>query len=135
MVEDPVSKTAEQFIEGQDLKWKRELARGRLIKMKDVGREGWQYWARKAWTFHIQHDYRVKVLVLERIEFDHAEGKRAYAWDGTTGAVEYRLGYYTLGGFRTGKGRWLWGQYSPMIPKQDFDDLLSRAKMNGTLVD
>jgi hypothetical protein len=52
-----------------------------------------------------------------------------------TWAVEYRLGYYNIGGFKTGKGRWLWGQYSPMIPKQDFDELLRRAEADGTLVD
>jgi hypothetical protein len=126
-------RTAEQFIEDQTRKWKEELAKGRLIKMKDVGREGWEYWARKAWTFHIQHNYRVKVLVIERIEFDHSEGIRAHPWKGERGTVEYRIGYYTLGGYQGGKGRWLWGQYSPMIPKEDFGEMLHKARTDGTL--
>jgi hypothetical protein len=46
--------------------------------MKDVGRSGWSHWRRVAWTFQIQHDYPVKVLVLERLEFDHLEGVRAF---------------------------------------------------------
>ena len=32
-------RTAEQFIEDQQQKWERDKALGRLIKMKDVGRE------------------------------------------------------------------------------------------------
>lgn len=128
-------RTAEQFITDQSRKWEQQLAGGRLIKMKDVGRQGWEYWARKAWTFQIQHNYPVKVLVIERIEFDHSEGTRTHPWDGVRGAVEYRIGYYTLGGYRSGVGRWLWGQYSPMIPKQDFDELLRKARSDGTLID
>jgi len=135
-VPDPQApKSADEFIAEQGAKWEHDRVTGKLIKMKDVGRAGWQYWTRAAWTFQIQHDYQVKVLVLERIEFHHFEGVQAYRWDGQPGAIEYRLGYYTLGGYLTGKGRWLWGQYSPMIPKQDFDELLANARANGTLKD
>lgn len=101
-------KKADQFIEDQNRKWEDQRTRGNFIKMKDVGRQGWQFWKRKAWTFQIQHDHPVKVLVMERIEFDHAEGISAYEWDGEPGAVEYQIGYYRRGGHQSGKGRWLW---------------------------
>lgn len=132
---DPVAtRTAEEFIAYQHARWETQRAQGKLIKMKDVGRQGWAFWARTAWTFQVQHDYRAKVLVIERIEFHHAEGTQAHAWDGGPGSVEYRLGYYTLGGYRSGRNRWLWGQYSPMIPRQDFEELLSKARADGTIL-
>jgi hypothetical protein len=59
---------ARQSIRTQNDKWDDQRTNDKLIKMKDVGREGWQFWSRRHWTFQIQHDYPVKVLVLERIE-------------------------------------------------------------------
>jgi hypothetical protein len=127
-------RTPEAFIAHQSRRWEGDRARRKLIKMKDVGRGGWSFWVRQAWTFQIQHDYRVKVLVLERLEFDHHEGARAHPWGGEPGAIEYRLGYYTIGAYGAGIGSWRWGQYSPMIPKQDLDELLARARADETLL-
>jgi hypothetical protein len=127
-------KTAKDFIRDQTRRWEAERGRGKLIRMKDIGRGGWSFWLREAWTFQIQHDYRVKVLVLERLAFDHHEGARAHPWDGQSGVIQYRLGYYTIGAFGAGIGSWRWGQYSPMIPKQDLDELLANARSDGTLL-
>ena len=126
--------TAEQFIARQQARWEGDRLTQRTIWMKDIGRAGRSGWVRDAWTFQIQHNYRVKVLVMERIRLVTKEGKQAYPWDAPVGAIEYRLGYYTLGANGQGKGRWLWGQFSPMIPQQDFAELLERAGADGTLL-
>jgi len=124
--------TAEEFIARKQLAWESE--RDRLsIWTKDIGRRGRMGWAREAWTFQIQHDYRVKVIVLERLRVVRQDGERAYQWDGGEGAIQYRFGYWTLGRIGRAQGRWVWGQFSLLIPQQDLTELLSRARREGTL--
>ena len=57
---------------------------------------------------------------LQRIRFDY-------------GAVEYRLGYYIIGKKPSRKDKWVWGQYCPLIPKEDFEAILAEAIDKGWL--
>jgi hypothetical protein len=128
-------KSAEQFIAEKRQQWEGARASGRpVLWTKDVGRRGRIGWVREAWTLHIQSTYPTKVISLERLRAAAIEGTQLYKWGGEVGAVEYRLGYWTLGGFRSGLGRWVWGQFSLMIPTEDLQDLLDRARADGTLL-
>ena len=48
------------------------------------------------------------------------------------GFEQFRLGYYIIGK-KPGptKGKWVWGQYCTMIPKEDFQPLISEAVRRG----
>jgi hypothetical protein len=48
--------------------------------------------------------------------------------------TEYRLGYFIVGKNGRAAGRWVWGQYSPMIRAQDLMPLLVTALGEGTLL-
>jgi len=76
-----------------------------------IGREGRSGWIREAWTFHVQHNYPVKVLVIEGVRF-----------------VE------TVGRIGRANGRWVWCQFSPLIPQLDLTELLDKARADGTLL-
>jgi hypothetical protein len=51
------------------------------------------------------------------------------------GDLEYRFGYYLVGRIGKANGRWVWGQFSPMIPQEDLAQLLHKARAEGTLLD
>ena len=70
-----------------------------------------------------QSTYREKVFILQRIQFED---------DGT---IELRLGYYIIGKKPRMRGRWVWGQYCPLIPESDFVRLILEAKKRGWMDD
>jgi hypothetical protein len=125
--------TAEEFIDRQNRKWSADRERNRPIRMKDIGREGWHYWVRDAWTFLIQSNQPEKVLVVERIRHTHRVGKQAMPQGAVAGDVEYRFGYYLIRRIGKARGSWGWGQYSPMIPQTDLRRLLDKARSEGTI--
>jgi hypothetical protein len=131
--------TAEQFIEAQCRKWEIERKRAEAkpdhatFRTKDIGRRGSHGWMREAWTFHIQTNYRVKVLVIERLRNIGLTGEVAHP-GAQRGDIEYRFGYYILGRIGRAKGRWVWGQFSPFIPHDDLMTLLEKARAEGTFL-
>ena len=60
-----------------------------------------------------------KVFYLQKIQFD----------DGKT---ELRLGYYIIGK-KEGrmKGKWVWGQFAPFVPAEDFRAIMDAAHRKG----
>lgn len=46
---------------------------------------------------------------------------------------ELRFGYYILGKKKKMRGKWLWGQFAPLIPLRDLRVLLKEAKRRGFL--
>lgn len=129
----PPAESAQAFIDRKNREWSIDRDRGRAIRMKDIGREGWHYWVREAWTFLIQSNQPEKVLVVERIRHTHRVGKQAMPQGAVAGDREYRLGYYLVRRIRKAKGSWGWGQYSPMIPEADLRRLLDMARAEGTI--
>ena len=59
-----------------------------------------------------------KILYLQKIQFDN-------------GSIELRFGYYIIGKKGRVKGRWVWGQYAPFIPVDDFRYMVEDAKELG----
>lgn len=45
--------------------------------------------------------------------------------------IELRLGYYIIGKKPKMRGKWVWGQFSMMIPIKDFIVLIEEAKSRG----
>ncbi len=55
-----------------------------------------------------------KLIVLQKLLFE----------DGT---IRYRLGYYIIGKKPKMAGKWVWGQYAPIMRKRDFRAILQRV--------
>lgn len=68
-----------------------------------------------------QSNYHKKVFVLEKVRFEHNR------------KTELRLGYYIIGKKPKMRGRWVWGQYCPLIPENDFRRLIRAARKKGWL--
>jgi hypothetical protein len=69
----------------------------------------------------VQTRFPRKMLCLQRLEFDDDH------------RVELRLGYYIIGYKPSVAGRWIWGQFSALIPLSDFRTLIRKAEKRGWL--
>jgi hypothetical protein len=61
-----------------------------------------------------------KAFCLERLK--HADGRE-----------EFRLSYYMIGEKPRMKGKWVWGQFAPMMTKEDMALIFEQAKAKGWL--
>jgi hypothetical protein len=68
---------------------------------------------------HVPASNQKKAIYLQMLKF---------ADDGRT---EMRLCYYVLGHRGRIKGKWAFGQFAPMIRKEDFDKIISKAREKG----
>lgn len=102
--------------------------------MKDIGRRGEFYFKREAWTFFPQHNLKDKVFVLERLRKVKFTGRISYGSAWKNGEIEYRIGYFIVGKIGRARGRWVWGQFCPLIPVSDFKELISKAKKDGVIL-
>lgn len=121
--------TAEEFIERKCKQFKKNP----FVNAKDIGRKGKYRFVRESWTFMVQHNLDKKVFVVERLRKETLNGTAAYKESWKKGDIEYRIGYYIVGKIGRANGRWIWGQYCPMIPEEDFEKLMSKAKEEGTI--
>lgn len=125
--------SAEDFITRKSAEWKRDLELGRVIRMKDVGRDAVHTYRREAWTFLTQGTYAEAVNVLERLTHLQVDGTPAVAM--TLPAVEYRLGYWIVGRIGGKAGVWTWGQSAPIMSDGDLERIIDKARAEGTLID
>ena len=125
--------SAEQFIAQKEVQFQKDLENKKLIGMKDISREGKHGFLREAWTFMVQHNLEEKVFVIERLRRAEIQGTTAHKKI-EIGDVEYRIGYYIVGHIRNAKGRWVWGQFCPLIPQKDFDKLMEKARKEKTII-
>ena len=122
--------TADEFIEKKN----HDFTNNPVIKVKDIGREGRHFFHREAWTFMVQSNLPEKVFVIERLRKESTDGALAYGnWK--KGDIEYRIGYYIIGRIGRAKGKWVWGQFSPMIPAEDLTALLKKARQEGVITE
>lgn len=119
--------TAQEFIE------RKIKAVQKPIKMKDIGRKGAHHFEIQARTFMVQHNLPEKVFVLERLIRSGVSGEIVNPGL-KKDDVEYRIGYYMIGKIGRANGRWIWGQFCPMIPIKDFNALIAKAKKEGVLI-
>jgi hypothetical protein len=57
----------------------------------------------------------------------------AYPKSWKVGDIEYRIGYFIVGQIGRAKDKWIWGQFSPIIPQKDFKKLIDKAKKEGII--
>ena len=121
--------TAQDFIHKKNEQFKKT----NIIRVKDIGRKGKHFFVREAWTFLPQTNLPEKVFVLERLRKESTEGNLSYSnWK--KGDIEYRIGYFIKGQIGKAKDRWIWGQYCPLIPQEDLNKLLNKARKEKTLL-
>ena len=121
--------TADEFIDKKNKQFKTNS----VIKVKDIGRKGSHFLVREAWTFLTQSNLSEKVFVIERLRKESTEGELAYQNSWNKGDIEYRIGYFIVGKIDRTKGKWIWGQFCPLIPQQDLVSLLDKARKEGTI--
>ncbi|MBN1262829.1 MAG: hypothetical protein JW991_00565 [Candidatus Pacebacteria bacterium] len=106
----------------------------RRLTCSALGRKGRHFWIREAWTFMPQSNLDEKVFVIERLRKESYEGKLSHRGQWKKGEIEYRLGYYIIGKTGRAKGKWVWGQFCPLIPANDLKKLLEKAKREKTII-
>jgi hypothetical protein len=60
-----------------------------------------------------------KIICLQLLRFDE------------DGRKQVRVGYYVIGKKPKMRGRWVWGQYSSMMPLEDFRWVVQEAQKKG----
>jgi len=64
----------------------------------------------------LQSSFPNKLIVFQRLEIEEDK------------VIEFRLGYYMIGVKPGAKGRWVWGQFCLMIPKEDLEVIMQEAE-------
>ena len=123
--------SVQEFIQRKEAQFEKEKS---LIPMKDIGRKGKFYFKREAWTFMPQSNLSDKVFILERLRKEEFAGELAYKDTWKKGDIEYRLGYFIVGKIGRANGRWIWGQFCPLIPGGDFLMLIEKAKAEKVII-
>jgi len=120
--------SAEQFMREKDAQWQK---RETFVTI-DESRLGHSFWRRVAWTFHQQHNMTDKVFVIERLQLTSAEPTSSQSAPDLSliGAIQYRIGYWIV----YTNGVWGWGRNSPLVPIEDFEPLLAKARQAGTIL-
>ena len=67
------------------------------------------------YDYHQQSTYKDKYFALELLRYVEK------------GKEEIRIGYYIKGKKTKMKGKWTWGQFCPTIPKNDLQEVLTKA--------
>ena len=80
-----------------------------------------QYFTVLGEVTQVQSDYPDKVIYLQRIQFEK------------DGRIELRLAYYIIGKKPRMAGKWVWGQYATMMPVEDFQAIIEKARRKGWL--
>lgn len=116
------------------MKKKRErIVAKKVIKMKDIGREGFHFFECEEFTYLQQHNSDEKYFIFERLRRTKIVGTKANPLL-IESDVEYRISYYIVGKIGTKKGKWTFGQYCPTIPVEDFPRLLEKAKSDKVIL-
>ena len=122
--------TAEEFIKDMEKK-----CPGKVISMKDIGRETRLKFTVEACTLIQQNNMPEKVFIIERLRKENVDiNKLAYPHVWKVGSIEYRIGYYIIGKIGKKKDKWTWGQFCPIIPQEDLDKLIKKAEKEGTIL-
>jgi hypothetical protein len=124
--------TAQEFIKRKKQQFQND--KDKLIGMKDIGRKGRFYFIKEAITLMMQSNLDKKVFVIERLRKEKIDGVIAHKSSNKIGDIEYRMGYYIVGKIGRANGKWIWGQFCPLIPKEDFDKLIQKAKNEKTIL-
>lgn len=99
----------------------------------DINRKGKFGFLREAWTFMVQHNLNEKIFIVERFKRMSIVKPVSHKYL-KIGDIEYRIGYYMIGKNGHRKDKWTWGESCAIIPKEDFDKLIKKAKKEKTIL-
>lgn len=122
--------SADEFIAKKNREFTKKKPK---IEVKDIGREGKKFFQLESWTFMKQTNNPEKVIVFERFHKSGQEGTIVHN-NYSEGDIVYRIGYFIVGKIGNAKGRWIWGQFAPMIPQEDLGPLLEKARQEGVIL-
>jgi hypothetical protein len=105
---------AQEFIAQKDRDFRKEKERAHSF---EDGEGNTTYWYREAWTFMQQSNYPTKVFLFDRFRM------------AGSGELQYRISFYGYKYFR-----WDWSRSCPLIPVEDLQPLLDKARREGTLL-
>ncbi len=74
---------------------------------------------------------KIHLVVRDEIVIPHGDNKLIYFQQlqfEEDGRIEYRLTYYMIGQKPARRGRWVFGQYSLMLPAEELSALLKEAR-------
>lgn len=128
---DFIRRTSEKFDRNLS-QYKEDHKESRLNWFPDINRRGKYGVLRVAWTFMKQSNIDEKVLTIERFKLKKMKEPVSHK-NLEVGNIEYRFGYYMVGKNGIRKNKWIWGQSCPIIPRQDFNKLLNKARREGTI--
>jgi hypothetical protein len=126
---DAQTPSAEEFIARR----RAADAKGRRVKAKDVLRTGTHSYRVEQATYRVQSNNPQKVLLIERLRWEGFVPNTPDDLprrDREPDEISYRIGYCVV----SRSGRWWWGQFAAMIPKDDLDALIALAREEGTLL-
>jgi hypothetical protein len=63
----------------------------------------------------VQSSNEQKYFCLQKLNYEDGDDE------------EIRFGYYIIGKKERMKGKWVWGQYCPLLPKRDFEEIIKLA--------
>lgn len=66
----------------------------------------------------VEMENKEKAVYLQQLEF-------------TDGREEYRLAYWIIGKKGMATGKWVFGQFAPMVSKEIFVKILDKARVKG----
>ena len=121
----------ENFFYIDDLEKEGELRKilEKKVEIRGTYIDEWKYQSRiRRRIVMQQHNYKQKAFVLEEFETDPEECKKHTPKYEGGGDTQLRFGYYIIS---PKTKRWMWSRFCPMIPKEDFNDLIERAKEKG----
>ena len=88
-------------------------------QMTDINGKKVNFEVKKQVTLR-QSTYPEKIFVVQELQFND-------------GGNEIRVGYYIVGKKPRVRGKWVWGQFCPLFPRQDLVKLIKKAKTAGII--
>ncbi|MFA6485753.1 MAG: hypothetical protein WCT40_00070 [Candidatus Magasanikbacteria bacterium] len=114
-------------------KYKKTKKDNLLKWLPDINRKGRYGFIREAWTLMPQFNTKEKIFIIER--FRRVKIKRPITHKKLKiGEIEYRFGYYMVGKNGNKINKWTWGESCPIIPREDLEKLLKKAKKEKTIL-
>ena len=113
----------------------RKIDLKKKIPIRDIGEMAKHNFICEAFTYLQQSNSPEKFFVFERLVRDSIIGTSS-ATKLKKGDVEYRISYYIVSRKPNAKtfGKWVFGQFCPMIPAEDFEQLIENAKIENIII-
>ena len=103
--------------------------------IRDIGEAGEHKFICEAFIYFQQSNSPEKYFIFERLVRESIIGFSSEK-KLKKGDVEYRISYYIVSRKPNAKtfGKWVFGQFCPMIPAEDFEGLIKKARQENIII-